>query len=107
MTLPMMHSSTAAGSIPARATASRTAIAPRSVALKSFRTPRNLPVGVRTAEMMTLSLISDLFAIRGVAQRLRRDRPLVELPCRPRDHRRNLILAEDLSHLAHHAVTRA
>jgi hypothetical protein len=57
MTLPMMHSSTVAGSIPARAMASRTTIAPSSVALRSFRAPRNLPVGVRTAETMTLSFI--------------------------------------------------
>ena len=52
-TLPMMHSSTAAGSMPARRTASRTTSAPRSVALKSFSAPRNLPVGVRTALTMT------------------------------------------------------
>ena len=45
-------------------------MAPKSVALKSFRAPRNLPVGVLTAETMTLSLIrsfairSSLFAVR-------------------------------------------
>src|SRR5262245_28645412 len=51
----MMHSSTAAGSMPARATASLTTSAPSCGALKSFRPPRNLPVGVRTALTMTVS----------------------------------------------------
>ena len=45
MTLPMMHSSTSAGSMPARATASRTASAPSCGAVKSLSAPRNLPVG--------------------------------------------------------------
>src|SRR5436190_24205135 len=48
----MMHSSTIAGSIPARETASRTTIAPSSGAAKSFREPRNFPVGTRTALTM-------------------------------------------------------
>src|SRR5687767_3567329 len=52
-TLPIMHSSTAAGSTPARATASRTAIAPSCGAWRDFRAPRNLPDGVRTALTMT------------------------------------------------------
>src|SRR5262245_35088023 len=51
----MMHSSTIAGSIPARATASRTTKAPSSVAEKLLSPPRNFPVGVRTAETMTAS----------------------------------------------------
>src|SRR5262245_20949757 len=51
----MMHSSTIAGSIPARRTASATTSAPSRGAVKSFSTPRNLPVGVRTAETMTAS----------------------------------------------------
>src|SRR5918993_5388065 len=55
MTLPMMHSSTIAGSIPARRTASRTTIAPSCGAVNSLREPRNLPVGVRTAETITAS----------------------------------------------------
>src|SRR5688572_2830953 len=53
----MMHSSTEAGSMPARATASRTTSAPSCGAVKSFRPPRNFPVGVRTAETMTDSRI--------------------------------------------------
>src|SRR5512132_1894406 len=58
MTLPMMHSSTTDGSMPARATASRTTIAPSSCALKSLSTPMNFPVGVRTAERITACLMS-------------------------------------------------
>jgi hypothetical protein len=54
-TLPRMHSSTWAGSTPARATASRTAIAPSSGADSDFSAPRNRPVGVRTALRMTAS----------------------------------------------------
>src|SRR5205814_5776881 len=54
-TLPMMHSSTTAGSMPARRTASATASAPSCVADSDFSAPRNLPVGVRTAETMTVS----------------------------------------------------
>src|SRR6188508_759092 len=65
-TLPMMHSSTAAGSMPARRTASRTAIAPSCGAVKSFRDPRNLPVAVRAAATMTASRI-DMETFDGVA----------------------------------------
>src|SRR6185369_17706722 len=64
-TLPMMHSSTRAGSMPARRTASRTTIAPSCGAEKSFSDPRNLPVGVRTAETMTDSRI-DVETLHGV-----------------------------------------
>src|SRR5262245_22048314 len=52
-TLPMMHSSTIPGSMPARRTASRTTIAPSSGAVNPLSTPRNLPVGVRTALTIT------------------------------------------------------
>ena len=52
-TLPMMHSSTIAGSMPARRTASATTSAPSSGAVKPLSAPRNLPVGVRTALTMT------------------------------------------------------
>src|SRR3954463_16051984 len=61
----MMHSSTAAGSMPARRTASRTAMAPSCGAVNSLREPRNLPVGVLTAETMTDSRI-DVDALHGV-----------------------------------------
>src|SRR5438105_12915108 len=54
----MMHSSTLAGSMPARRTASATTSAPSCGAVKSLRAPRNFPVGVRTAETMTESFIS-------------------------------------------------
>src|SRR5579864_47423 len=54
-TLPMMHSSTWAGSTPARLTASRTTIAPSCGALNSDRLPWNFPTGVRQPEMMTTS----------------------------------------------------
>src|SRR5579871_1887018 len=54
-TLPMMHSSTMAGAMPARRTASRTTIAPSCGAANVFSAPRNLPVGVRTAATMTAS----------------------------------------------------
>ena len=46
-TLPMMHSSTTRGSMPARRTASRTTSAPSCGAVKSLSAPRNLPVGRR------------------------------------------------------------
>src|SRR5437773_10394863 len=58
-TLPMMHSSTICGSMPARRTASATTRAPSAVAVKLLSAPRNFPVGVRTAETMTDSRISD------------------------------------------------
>src|SRR5215204_1445539 len=76
--LPMMHSSTIAGSMPARRTASRTAIAPSCGAEKSLSEPRNLPVGVRTAETMTDSRISgSRFEVR--ASRSGKDAELAEL----------------------------
>src|SRR5215218_5287065 len=56
----MMHSSTISGSMPARRTASATASAPSSVAVNPFKAPRNLPVGVRTAETMTDSRTANL-----------------------------------------------
>src|SRR5688572_5744142 len=56
----MMHSSTEAGSMPARLTASRTTIAPSSGAVKSFNAPRNFPVGTRTALTINASLIETL-----------------------------------------------
>ena len=58
-TLPMMHSSTLPGSMPARVTASRTTRAPSAGAGKSLRVPRNLPVGTRTALTMTASAMAD------------------------------------------------
>src|SRR6185369_922096 len=54
-TLPMMHSSTASASTPARRIASATTSAPSCGAVKDLSEPRNLPVGVRTAETMTVS----------------------------------------------------
>src|SRR6516165_1623416 len=51
----MMHSSTRPGSTFARRTASATTRAPSSVADSDFSAPRNLPVGVRTAETRTAS----------------------------------------------------
>jgi hypothetical protein len=41
-------------------TASRTAIAPNSVAFKLYSAPRNFPTGVRTALKITASLNSDI-----------------------------------------------
>src|SRR5262245_61509830 len=68
----MMHSSTTAASMPARRTASRTTIAPRSGALKSFSPPRNLPVGVRTALTITASRTYSLLGrSRGLRPRRR------------------------------------
>src|SRR4029078_12225406 len=58
----MMHSSTMAGSMPARWMASRTTIEPSCVAVNPFSAPRNLPVGVRTAETMTDSRTAHLDA---------------------------------------------
>src|SRR5215467_2497790 len=52
----MMHSSTACASTPARRTASPTASAPSWVAVNDFSAPRNLPVGVRTADTITVSV---------------------------------------------------
>src|SRR6478672_7020307 len=62
----MMHSSTMAGSIPARWMASRTTIEPSCVAANPFNAPRNLPVGVRTAETMTDSRTAHLDAHDGI-----------------------------------------
>ena len=52
-TLPMMHSSTIAGSMPARRTASAHDQRAERGAVKLLSAPRNLPVGVRTALTMT------------------------------------------------------
>jgi hypothetical protein len=54
-TWPMITSSTAAASMPARATASRMAIAPSSAARSDDSAPMNFPIGVRTALTMTAS----------------------------------------------------
>src|SRR5438067_12800839 len=64
-TLPMMHSSTIAGSRPARRTASRTTHAPSSDAVNDFSAPRNFPVGVRTADTITDSRTTDLDLLDG------------------------------------------
>src|SRR5215468_2887466 len=72
-TLPMMHSSTACGSTLARRTASPTASAPSWVAVNDFSAPRNLPVGVRTAETMTVSVT---FAHRDANDRIRSEQRL-------------------------------
>src|SRR5689334_4190075 len=62
-----MHSSTTAGSICARRTASATTSAPSWVAESDFSSPRNLPVGVRTAETMTVSrALTDRDPLHGV-----------------------------------------
>src|SRR5262252_130492 len=53
MTLPMITSSIACASTPERCTAARIAVAPSSGAVSGARPPRNLPIGVRTAETMT------------------------------------------------------
>src|SRR5215213_5898360 len=58
MTQPIITSSTSSGRTPARLTLSRTTSEPRSVAEKPFNAPWNFPVGVRTALMMTASLLS-------------------------------------------------
>jgi hypothetical protein len=60
MTQPMMTSSTSSGRTPARLTLSPTTSAPSSGALKPLSAPWNLPVGVRTALMMTDSLVSGM-----------------------------------------------
>src|SRR4029450_7094208 len=57
-TLPMMHSSTIAGSMPARRVVAATTMEPNCGAEKSLSAPRNFPVGVRTALTMTEFLIS-------------------------------------------------
>src|SRR6187455_1164256 len=49
----MMTSPTSAGDTPARRTASRIAIAPRSTAVRSLNTPPKLPMGVRQALRIT------------------------------------------------------
>src|ERR1700730_12197644 len=67
-TLPMMHSSTICGSIPARRTASATTRAPSWVAVKPFSAPRNFPVGVRTADTITDSRTANLDAPDDVAE---------------------------------------
>src|SRR5262245_11212466 len=54
-TLPMMHSSTMSGSMPARRTASATTSAPSCGAVNPFKDPRNFPVPVRTALTITAS----------------------------------------------------
>src|SRR6185503_17427883 len=62
----MMHSSTIAGSMPARRIASATTSAPSCGAVKLLSAPRNLPVGVRTAETMTDSRMADGNGLDGV-----------------------------------------
>ena len=52
ITWPMIASSTRSGAMPARSTAARMAMAPRSVAGTVERPPPNLPIGVRAAERM-------------------------------------------------------
>src|SRR5438552_908425 len=52
-TLPMITSSTAAGSTPARRTASRITSAPKRGAGSVDRPPRYLPTGVRQADRIT------------------------------------------------------
>src|SRR5690349_8751808 len=59
----MMHSSTIAGSMPARRTASATTSAPSCGAVKLFSAPKNLPVGVRTADTTTDSRTTNLDAV--------------------------------------------
>src|SRR5947208_1084569 len=53
----MITSSICCGSKPARSTAALTARAPSCVAVKDFRVPWNLPIGVRTPLMMTMSFM--------------------------------------------------
>src|SRR5712691_6053723 len=65
-TLPMMHSSTISGSMPARRTASATTSAPSCVAVNPLSAPRNFPVGVRTADTMTDSRTTNLDALDGI-----------------------------------------
>src|SRR6059036_1286717 len=64
-TLPMMHSSTIAGSRPARRTASATTSAPSWGAVNALSAPKNLPVGVRTALTMTDSRMGGWFRGSG------------------------------------------
>src|SRR5262249_40826008 len=64
-TVPMMHSSTIAGSMFARRTASRTTQAPSWVAVNDLSAPRNFPVGVRTADTITDSRTTDLDLLHG------------------------------------------
>src|SRR5579862_531164 len=73
-TQPMKTSSTSAGAISARRTASRTTRAPRAGEGKLLRPPRNLPMGVRTAEAMKTSLTESFSALGEVQSR---DAPLL------------------------------
>ena len=57
--------------MPARATASRTTSAPSCGAVKSFRAPRNLPVGSRTALTMTASRMVFVNAVLAPGSRRR------------------------------------
>jgi hypothetical protein len=50
--LPKMVSSTCAGWIPARSIAALAATTPMSAAVNEASDPPNLPIGVRTAEIM-------------------------------------------------------
>src|SRR5881409_469263 len=61
-----MHSSTVPASMPARRIASATTDAPSWVAVKPFSSPRNFPVGVRTALTMTASRTANLDAIDDI-----------------------------------------
>lgn len=53
----MMTSSTAAGSVPARLTASATTLVPRSTAERACNVPMNLPMGVLHADIMNASFM--------------------------------------------------
>src|SRR5437867_1648733 len=62
----MITSPTAAASIPARASASLTAITPKSAALNEPSAPPNLPIGVRTAEAIKTDRIGSFTIIACV-----------------------------------------
>src|SRR3984893_4924132 len=80
-TLPMMHSSTIAGSMPARRTASATTSAPSWGAVKSLSAPRNFPVGVRTA----LTITDSRMTVSRFADGDGRDRLLAKQRLQPRE----------------------
>src|SRR5262249_31219757 len=76
-TQPMKTSSTALGASSARRAASRTTSAPRAGEGKALRPPRNLPIGVRTAETMKASVTPSLSAID---EKQSREAPLLNEP---------------------------
>src|SRR5213596_679284 len=111
-TFPMITSSTAPSSIPARRTASRITSAPSLGAGNGASPPRYLPIGVRTAETMTGVVLSGIFSNErdqapgaNLVLQLRHEisdgQHRLLVPCSPSPHRDRARLGLALPHHRH------